>query len=411
MTVVSTESSVIAPGLIILFPGLGFLGLFCFAAFKRKWGLMLVSSGLVVLVFLAVFSYKVANNNSVGSQSADRIYVEPDLDSGQLNALPAVWSDGIEEEFEADVYYSKRAALRGIAGRVDRFVRQLALNGHSIPQELAIVTYKDEFGKDLLDEAVGILQEMLPDTECYTASAGKDSFTKAADSWISLELTESAAQPAGIRVNGTRINPFFNNDDFKNGQIKTAVHLKSRSRNFSVRFTEKPWLDNISAFKNFYPGRQWAVVYRQSCQAGGEILARAQILVDKAVRSELSALKGKPVNADFSVSNNDLSRHGIIADRFTQSFKGTSSTICRQALLLDISPDKIGPLAKDKLAEYNLAKQTWVQMLLSAIGVAFIICIVYLILNAATRGYYTVVLRILAVVGIIIIVMILLSFA
>ena len=69
------------------------------------------------------------------------------------------------------------------------------------------------------------------------------------------------------------------------------------------------------------------------------------------------------------------------------------------------------PLAQKKIRGYNMERQSWAYHVMSAIGVAIVICVIYLILNAATKGYYTVVLRILTITGIIVAVIILLGIA
>ena len=104
------------------------------------------------------------------------------------------------------------------------------------------------------------------------------------------------------------------------------------------------------------------------------------------------------VRGGFTVTDADIRNNSLLADRFAQSFAGTAGRIWRQAILINASQDKLTELVKQKMLARQSWRTKWIRELLSIVGITILICVVYLFLNAATRGYYTWSLRIAAVV-------------
>ncbi|MCD6392092.1 MAG: hypothetical protein J7M40_01155, partial [Planctomycetes bacterium] len=107
-----------------------------------------------------------------------------------------------------------------------------------------------------------------------------------------------------------------------------------------------------------------------------------------------------PVN--LMITENDLSSGKIIVDTFSQRFSGLAGPIWREAILLDTSQSKLIKLVQQKITASRTKRLTWAKMAGTLIGMFALICVVYLFLNAATRGYYAWSLRIvlMAVLGI-----------
>jgi hypothetical protein len=66
--------------------------------------------------------------------------------------------------------------------------------------------------------------------------------------------------------------------------------------------------------------------------------------------------------------------------------------------LLDVSPEKLTKLAHRKAAVMRATKKTWTRMSVSVFGFTILITLVYVFLNAATKGYYVWSLRIAGIV-------------
>lgn len=115
--------------------------------------------------------------------------------------------------------------------------------------------------------------------------------------------------------------------------------------------------------------------------------------------------------ANMGITENDLSSGKFIADTFTQRFSGLAGPIWREAILIDTSQSKLNKLAQQKITFSRTKRLDWAKMAGTLIGMFALICVVYLFLNAATRGYYAWSLRIvlMAVLGIAVFLFLILS--
>jgi hypothetical protein len=102
--------------------------------------------------------------------------------------------------------------------------------------------------------------------------------------------------------------------------------------------------------------------------------------------------------AKLDVSEGELSSAGLIVDRFTQRFSGLAGPIWREAILVDTSEAKLSSLAEKKIVVSRVKRQSWFRTGATLVGMFLLICIVYMFLNAATRGYYSWALRVALVV-------------
>jgi len=104
------------------------------------------------------------------------------------------------------------------------------------------------------------------------------------------------------------------------------------------------------------------------------------------------------LNRELAVSDLDAKANKLIVDNFTQSFQGTAGRIWRQAILLDVSQPKLNQLLQTKVRHSQTVHRVWVEKVGSLLGLALIVLILYIFLNAATKGYYTITLKIVAFV-------------
>ena len=117
---------------------------------------------------------------------------------------------------------------------------------------------------------------------------------------------------------------------------------------------------------------------------------------------------GVPVSFFKPVNSNDILDGNFILDRFVQSFEGTAGKIWRQALLLDVSAEKLKELARQKAVIAQVRKTNFVRTFFSIVGLIVLITVVYAFLNAATKGYYVWSLRIAGVVFTLVVIILLL---
>jgi Na+/melibiose symporter-like transporter len=165
--------------------------------------------------------------------------------------------------------------------------------------------------------------------------------------------------------------------------------------------TDKLWVKDFAAFVNQDSNRNWILALSQeACMSQAE--AERQAMADACAKVGQILNQNKQqtgiLSETLTVSPADLQNGGFVADKFAQSFSGTAGLIWRQAILIDASQDKLNELAKQKTAVARVQKTTWAQQIGAAVGVVILICLVYLFLNAATKGYYTWSLRVAALV-------------
>ena len=92
----------------------------------------------------------------------------------------------------------------------------------------------------------------------------------------------------------------------------------------------------------------------------------------------------------------------LIVDRFTSRSRRSYGDVWRQSLLIDASPHVMDRLAINlggqAMAYRNVQLGSWSKLALSIGGIMLLILLVYLLLNAATKGYYAWILRLVAVI-------------
>lgn len=224
----------------------------------------------------------------------------------------------------------------------------------------------------------------------------------------------SAVRALGLRTKGqvdvnlntvdieTHPVPWSDKSESKlnSGRVEVTV-AGNRQTTISANFVEKPWVENFADFVNRNPKDKWILALsQQSCTSQAEAEQQAINNACDKVAYLLNQMHKQrfAVGGGFTVNGADIRNGSFIADRFAQSFAGTAGRIWRQAILINASQDKLAELARQKETARQSWRAKWVRELISIVGTTILICLVYLFLNAATRGYYTWSLRIAAVV-------------
>jgi hypothetical protein len=185
------------------------------------------------------------------------------------------------------------------------------------------------------------------------------------------------------------------------GRIEATITDNNKQTIISANFVEKPWVENFAEFVNRNPKEQWLLARsQQSCTSQAEAEHQAIRNACDKVTSLLSQMprQGHAIGPGPTVTAADIRNGNFIVDRFAQSFAGTAGRIWRQAILINASQDKLTNLARQKTIIRQSWRASFLRDLFSIVGILIVICVVYLFLNAATKGYYTWSLRIAAVV-------------
>ena len=346
--------------------------------------------GIAGLV-LAMFTFRVASVSRVSVQSISGVTRQNTQHNYKVASLP-IWSEGMDGQFSADVYPSLKAAALGLARQtvqdLESFLSDTnnkdALHVYGEPTEGQGLT------QEAIDAFVGRLRESLgPRTLALSEQAP---LNRAAPDAVTVWLKQprwtvpASASPSG-RAEGV------------SAKLGVTISDADRSTSRTTEFMLKPWVDSFSDFVNrrgHRPGQYKVARSYDTCTDEAEALDQALTQACAQVKEAISRLNGSLQEAytvDFRVTPQDLDRARIVEDSFAQSFQGTVGKIWRHALLLDFSTDKLVGLRQVKIKQAHRAHLTFARLAGSALGLAFLIFILYIFLNAATKGYYTIALR------------------
>jgi len=334
-----------------------------------------IAAAVLVLLFVSLFVLRlglpVLHRQEVSIQTSSGRYEE--------TASP-IWQPGIEDEFEADVYSSRLSAVRSVGLRIAEPVRRVL--GEIPPSRIIVFrgAHDDElleqFGQAVGRAFGGIQWTIAPET----MAVQKD------EVGIRLDFVKVQTHPAQwLRES---------ENGMTSGTIQASVLASEGQASIRADFVNRPWVEDFSAFLNTQPKRQFIVAKStDSCttetEANRQAIQDARAQVGRMIDRIAQRLSAKPLSFIPQVNADDLFEGDLILDRFVQSFRGTAGRIWRQALLIDVSSEKLTELARRKVEMARAMRTSWARTFLSVLGLLILITVVYAFLNAATKGYYT----------------------
>jgi hypothetical protein len=304
------------------------------------------------------------------------------------------------EDFRADVYASPRTALRVLA----RDVAGTLCDCDSFEPDTSHVVIVN----DLEGAIAGAMRQMHSDVH-LRASADAIESPKAGDFVVRVALTDPP-RPAAM----------WGSADVRSGTLTaTITGAAVKPLTVSVKFVDKPWADDWSAFINREPAKhKWILAASpRPCisEQEADVYARnaaAQALwpsVRDQMHDNAIGKKVIKVTQDFVVQQiqASLNRDLGVADQFVQRFDRPYGRVWKKSLLIDATPATIDKLARNisLAARQDLARRTsenW-RTWGSTGGLVGVILLLYFFVNAVTKGYFVWRLRavalLLAIVG------------
>lgn len=370
--------------ILFLFAVIAVIVLFLKVLVKKPW---IVAITALVLLCLGAFFIVMPQRRIVRYPQIDTMeLVLPD--SGQITT--AIWSPGIEDQFEADVYPSKLSAVRSLGLRMALPVQKVFIDQNS-PKR--IVLLKGDYDDQLLQEFGKAVAKVFPESPWFI----KDQWSemKPGEVWMKLEFVDVQKRSAQWQSS--------HGQNITSGRIVASAFVKDRQSTINAKFVEKPWVDDFSTFLNSRSDSRFIVAKSsESClsesEANQQAMENACNQVAEMLRQGSHRLLGARSDLLSKVNSNDVLEAGLILDRFVQSFEGTAGKIWRQALLIDPSAEKLTMLARRKADMIRAKKASIAKTFSSIVGLVLLIIVVYVFLNAATKGYYVWSLRIAGVV-------------
>jgi len=302
----------------------------------------------------------------------------PVLEASQyLGESSPIWSEGIEDQFVADIYPSRVSAVQSVSRRIGEQFRHVMIDSQQ-PDSIVVLQNSQNFMfVELLRDSI---LKQYPEIKCRIDDSVLPSEQHEVGILLDLTETNTIHLPLG--------------DSIERGKLRVTTSNQGRKTRITINFVEKPWVEDFSSFTNSQPDKQFIVAKSsESCLAPGE--AEKQAMEDACSQVGTALLSIQNPN---KIDSQNILESGMIIDKFVQSFDGTAGKIWRQAILLDVSPEKLNRLA-DKIAGITrVRRERRLSTVGSIAGLFVLITIVYIFLNAATKGYYTWSLRIVGVV-------------
>jgi len=381
--------------ILLLLAVIGVIVLLIRLCSKRPWIVVIIALGFLFL--LAPILWFIPVRRSVSHHT--EFSTESTLPMSE-EVTTSIWLPGIEDEFEADVYPSKLAAVRSLGLHIGKPVRQVF--GETSPS--GIILFQGAHERGLIEEFGKAITRTFPDAN-----------------WtIAPETVAVQPDEVGVRIDIVKVQthpaPWMNGseNEMTTGTVQASVLAGDRHASMSAEFVDKPWVENLSGFlmNRRIDGRFIIAKSAESCmteaEANNQAVQTACAKIADMLGQNSPRRLGVPVSFAKPVNSADILDGGFILDRFVQSFEGAAGKIWRQALLVDASTEKLKNLAQRK-AVIALARKTgFARMFFSIFGLIVLITVVYAFLNAATKGYYAWSLRIAGVVFTLVLIILLL---
>lgn len=401
----------VGPGILVLLIGLlavsavvtGIIYLFI----KGGTFIRLFLGILFILVLLAVptlllFSYPVrvpVETSAVITSADSAVHLQaPDLMAGSSFHIakdPTLWQGNLEQELTPEVYSSSLTAAYGLGMQLHE---TFSTASETMPKRVSIIERPEITDPILLEQLRQGLMRSLSDTQIVIMEPAPNTGPSEEDFWISLSMqndpTHELAVPSVSTGNTATLEQFINFGN-QTGSLQAAVETPKGKFFKQVSYDYRPWLFDTEKFRSASGYGQWAVMTSSEAATTQE-QAQSQVM-ESAVHYLNEQLAVHHIATAGAVQS-DLRERGFIVDEYSQELKGLSGPIWRAAVLLDVSPERLESLRTHVVLQEHQVRRSWVKLFVSIGGMIFVIVIVYTIMNALTKGYYSGRFAILAVI-------------
>ncbi|GMV95637.1 MAG: hypothetical protein AMXMBFR83_00090 [Phycisphaerae bacterium] len=393
---------------VIFLMAVGVLVVMLIGAVRRRPGVALgVLAGLAALAVLAVSLYLFVH------RSADRTLIVGEgfsLDAGQESADSYV-STGREHSLPpaaglartsperpaadegADVYPSVRTAAAALGKTLLRSLYAMVPNG----QTLRTVRISGDVGADDLAVVAEAVRPFVGQARIEVRPSPAEPEAAPAPDAVALRIDAPDGEEGGAR----------------GGLLSVELTATGGSRRLETRVRPAGWIEDLNQWRARHDTANECLVL--STGAAGSSVEAATRVENEAVRVLLPVMQSaigrrfpdlaRQVDLRQDWLREQLARSvgngQFVRDRFRQQVHKDYGTTCREWVLLELSPDKLDALAGQYGRELRGWRSGILRTLLSAGGLVLGIIMMYLFLNAATKGYYAWRLRLLGVVAVV----------
>jgi hypothetical protein len=378
------------------------IGISVLLANRKGRSVLLWILGIVVLIpvflFLLLIGFRLQRSQSINA--AQPIFV-----SQSVAEVPSVWQDAIEEQFGAQVYSSPQAAAFGLGKQIaDKHKELLAgqleiIKGAEAQSKSLgpkqIILCEDTYDLNLLQEVRKGLKQSLSGLEILIQNRTSGGPSEG-QVWITFS-SQDEAKPFVLQL-GANASVALSVEGNQSGVIEAVLQTPEDKFTEQVRYDYRIWIHDMPALKA-QQNRQWVAVFSDTSTE----LQEAQKQVYEKACSILSQSITGSGRQTTDVLRENLEQFGLVADTYSQELAGMTGPVWRFALLLDADSEKLNELVQSKTQVVTHQRSTWIQTGLSLLGMMVIIWIAYSVANAATKGYYSVLFAILAILAMVVV--------
>jgi len=335
--------------------------------------------------------------------------------AGKASMLDATESWRPEQElgFEADLYPSLEAAARSLARSSARAIEQRSAS----PGRGFLPGWEQ-----VLEQAILSRAAELSSTRPGASATRTFAFTPPPAAMSATMLEAVPGDAAVLDPVPVRLTLRAESDDVPEIGGGAGVHptgakavsagtlrvelADGRLLDRQAAFVSKPWLTDPAGVGSRRPGRRWIVGISQDGrttvhEAESAALQAAAVRLAREVRPRLSLAASRLLDEAALVERvaRLTSGNGMVLDRFVQRFRRPYGDFWRCAVLVDASPRAVEGLAREVGLGFEARRTSWLRVLASFGGLVGLIAVTYLLLNAATRGYYVWSIRVLCGMG------------
>ena len=369
----------------VILVGVGILAVFIIALAKAgavgRW--IFVGVGLfLLLLIMPVFTQRTARIKHAVEPTVD-VFKVPSQISLEDNAF---WQENLEKEFMPDTYSSLRAAAYGLGMQLYETIQEAL--GQS-PSEIVILE-TSSLTKSDLNEFQNGLKSRYDQADIYFKQHPMVNFPEGTI-YVEVSVLEekeskdSSAQDSSLPASA--------------GRLEAVVETRKGKYYKSVSYDYRSWLWDTHAFVANASNKNWMVSVSDETaisreEARGQALDKAVETLSKQIWNTNSASKRSVL-----ITRQDLLQRDFIRDEYSQKLIGMAGPIWRYAVLLEVSPEDLHSLVTASAQEIQIQHNTKLRSMFSLGGMLLLICVVYIFANAATKGYYSTVLTITAVLA------------
>jgi hypothetical protein len=176
------------------------------------------------------------------------------------------------------------------------------------------------------------------------------------------------------------------------GTVEAEVIGPAGTRTVQVRFDEKPWAEDLSAFAAADRARHWIVGQSdRPCATSNEAerAARADAARQLASLVQTRSARGRAVVGPVAErAEAALAGGRFVADRLTRRFHRDYGDVWYDAVLVDASPGNLQVLADEANGIDRARRASFIARAASGAAMVAVIFIIYVVVNSLTKGYF-----------------------